>query len=84
MRYENITVSLEDEIYREARIVAAEADSSVTALIREFLVVLTKGKKPEGKAQDAILATIDRLRLSHQNFDPEGRLSRETVHQRAL
>ncbi|MCC6718877.1 MAG: hypothetical protein IT555_13420 [Acetobacteraceae bacterium] len=33
----NITVSVDDETYRRARIKAAERDTSVSALVREFL-----------------------------------------------
>jgi len=34
----NITVSLDDELYRCSRIAAAESDTSVTALVWEFLI----------------------------------------------
>jgi len=33
----NITVSVPEEIYRRARVKATERDSSVSALVREFL-----------------------------------------------
>ncbi len=33
----NITVSVDDETYRRARIKAAERDTSVSALVRDFL-----------------------------------------------
>lgn len=39
----NITVSVDDETYRQARIVAAQRDTSVSALVREFLGGLTTG-----------------------------------------
>jgi len=34
----NITVSIDEETYRRARIKAAEQDTSVSALVRKFLV----------------------------------------------
>lgn len=37
----NITVSLDDETYRRARMIAAERDTSVSALVKRFLVELT-------------------------------------------
>jgi hypothetical protein len=37
----NITVSLDDETYRRARMIAAEGDTSVSALVKRFLVELT-------------------------------------------
>jgi plasmid stability protein len=33
----NVTVSLPDDVYRWARIKAAERDTSLSALVREFL-----------------------------------------------
>ncbi|MEH0199196.1 hypothetical protein V7S57_26000 [Caulobacter sp. CCNWLY153] len=34
----NITVSIDEETYRRARIKAAEQDTSVSAMVRKFLV----------------------------------------------
>jgi len=36
----NITVSLDDDIYRRARMIAAQKDTSVSALVKRFLVEL--------------------------------------------
>lgn len=74
----NITVSVPEEIYRRARIKAAERDSSVSALVREFLHRLggeesdfEKGKR----LQDEVLATVRRFRAGD-------RLTRDAVHRR--
>jgi predicted transcriptional regulator len=40
----NLTVSLDDETYRRARMIAAERDTSVSALVKRFLVELTAGE----------------------------------------
>ena len=40
----NITVSLDAETYRRARIIAAERDTSVSALVKRFLLDLTSGE----------------------------------------
>lgn len=49
----NITVSVDDETYRRSRIKAAEAGTSVSALVRSFLMTL---------AQEQIVETeFDRL-----------------------
>lgn len=37
----NLTVSLDDETYRRARMIAAERDTSVSALVKRFLLDLT-------------------------------------------
>jgi plasmid stability protein len=42
----NITVSVDDQTHRLARIRAAELDTSVSALVREYLRSLAKG--PDG------------------------------------
>ena len=39
----NITVSVDNETYSRARIVAAGRGTTVTALVRDFLVELTSG-----------------------------------------
>jgi plasmid stability protein len=40
----NITVTVDDEVYRRARIKAAEKDTSVSALVRQFLVEVAEGE----------------------------------------
>jgi hypothetical protein len=74
----NITVSVPEEVYRRARVMAAERDSSVSALVKEFLTGLGREESDfeRGKRlQDEVLATIRRFRASH-------RLTRDAVHRR--
>ena len=40
----NLTVSLDDEPYRRPRTIAAQRDTSVSALVKGFLVELTSGE----------------------------------------
>ena len=40
----NITVSLDDETYRRARMIAAQRDTSVSALVKHFLTELASGE----------------------------------------
>jgi hypothetical protein len=40
----NITVSLDEETYRRARMVAAQRDTSVSALVKRFLLELASGE----------------------------------------
>ena len=74
----NITVSLPDDSYRHARIVAARRDTSVSALVREFLVSLTD-EEPEfvrrKRLQQEVMGSI-------QSFRVRDRLSRDEVHDR--
>jgi plasmid stability protein len=74
----NITVTVPDEVYRKARIKAAERDSSVSALVREFLTELAAGEDDfarRQRLQDEVLASIDRFRAGD-------RLTRNAVHDR--
>ena len=74
----NITVSLPDELYRRARIRAAEQDTSVSALVREFLTKLS-GQETEFERRQSlqaeVLATVRRFRAGD-------RLKRAQVHDR--
>ena len=44
----NITVSLDDDTYRRARVAAAELDTSVSALVKRYLTTLA-GKETEAE-----------------------------------
>ena len=42
----NITVSGDEDLYRAARVAAAEHDTTVSALVRNYLTDVVKGKAP--------------------------------------
>jgi hypothetical protein len=74
----NITVSVDDETYRRARVKAAERDTSVSALVKQFLVGLTAD---EGEAER--LARQEReLRERIGRFSASNRLPRDELHRR--
>jgi len=77
----NITVSLDDEIYRRARIKAAEKNSSVSALVRGFLVQLTTGESEAERRKRLQAETIAAIR-AQQLFRAADRLSRDDLHGR--
>ncbi|MCY4348564.1 MAG: hypothetical protein OXC25_01775 [Thiotrichales bacterium] len=74
----NITVSIDDEIHRRARIKAAERDTSVSAVVREFLIDWS-GEETEferlKRLQNETLNAIDRFRAGD-------RLSRDDIRSR--
>ena len=75
----NITVSLPDEVYRRARIEAAQRDTSVSALVREFLLSLGAGESDferRKRLQADVLRTV-------RSFRGSDRLKRDEVHSRA-
>jgi plasmid stability protein len=74
----NVTVSLPDDVYRRARVRAAARDTSVSALVREFLASLEDGE-PEFERRKRLQAEV--LRSIHR-FRAGGRLSRDEAHDR--
>ena len=60
----NVTVSLDDETYRRARVYAAEKDRSLSALVREFLRSIGSSetefdrlKRQEGELRQRLLGS---------------------------
>ena len=82
----NITVSLDDELYRKSRVAAAESDTTVTALVREFLTQYTAREQDHvGETDDrtrAVLRVIDKMRARHPEFRTDNLLSRDELHER--
>jgi hypothetical protein len=74
----NITVSVDDETYRRARTKAAEQDTSLSALVRRFLVELVS----EDDTERGLERQERDLRAQIRDFSAEDRLSREDVHGR--
>jgi predicted transcriptional regulator len=74
----NITVSLDDETYRRARTIAAQRDTSVSALVKRFLTELASGQSETERHKREERA----LRESIVDFDASDRLSRDDVHRR--
>ncbi len=74
----NITVAVSEDVYRKARIKAAEQDTSVSALVRDFLNSLAaEGSDFERRRrlQDEVLETVE-------SFRARDRLSRDELHDR--
>ncbi|MBI1872495.1 MAG: hypothetical protein HYS05_01240 [Acidobacteria bacterium] len=74
----NVTVSLPDEVYRRARVKAAERDTSLSALVRDFLVGLADEEgefERRKRLQDEVLRTVKQFRAGD-------RLDRANAHER--
>ena len=76
----NITVSVDDETYRRARIKAAERDTSVSAVVRDFLVEFARG----GSEADRLKREEQALRAQITQFDASDRLTRDQLHTRSF
>ena len=75
----NITVSVADEIYKRARIAAAERDTSVSALVKAYLEQLAS----QETATEHLKRKEREIRSRIAAFNASDRLSREEVHIRA-
>jgi hypothetical protein len=76
----NITVSLDDVTYRRARMLAAERDTSISALVKDYLV-----KLGSGESEDERLIREERaLREQIRAFRASDRVSRDALHDRRL
>lgn len=76
----NVTLALPDDVYRLARIRAAESGMSVSALVAEYLRSLSSSS-----AESDRLAQLQRdVMTTITEFRAGDRLSRDEVHERAL
>jgi plasmid stability protein len=76
----NITVTVPDDVYREARVRAAERGSSVSALVSEFLRSLTERESEFARLE----AQQRRVQQRLGPFRAGDRLSRDELHDRAV
>jgi len=74
----NITVTVDEEVYRRARVKAAERDTSVSALVKEFLVALASEEPSTRKLE----REERELRAGIRAFTAGNRLSRDEAHWR--
>jgi plasmid stability protein len=74
----NITVSLDDEIYRRARVKAAEMDTSVSAVVKNYLIEFatteTEFERLERQEEE--------IRCKMIGFRGSDRLSRDELYDR--
>ncbi len=74
----NITVAIDDDTYRRARIKAAQNDTSVSALFKEYLNAIAKDESEFERLEKLEMEL--RNRVAH--FSAAQRLSREDVYRR--
>ncbi|MGH6740933.1 MAG: DUF6364 family protein [Bradyrhizobium sp.] len=74
----NITVSLDDDTYRRARMIAAERDTSVSALVKRFLTELAAGESEFERLKWLERETRARI----VNFSASDRLPRDELYDR--
>lgn len=76
----NITVSVPEDVYRQARIKAAEQGESVSALVAQFLSTLSDSDD----RFDRLLAKQEEVLAEIESFRAGDRLGRDRLHDRAI
>ncbi len=74
----NITLSVDEETYRRARIAAAERNTTVSALVRDYLRTFARAADADPDPAAALFAALD----CAQGFRAADRLTREEAHAR--
>jgi hypothetical protein len=74
----NITLSVDDETYRQARIQAAQQGTTVSGLVRDYLNALSRRAAVEPDKTTALFDTLDRA----VSYRASSRMSREATHAR--
>lgn len=74
----NITLSVDEETYRLARIAAAERNTSVSALVRNYLRGFAQPAPGEPDPAQALFSALDRA----QGYRAADRLTRDQAHER--
>lgn len=81
----NITISIDDDLYRQARIKAAEQSTSISALFKNFLVRLTVSEAAEtefqrlAREERELFAELDARGIG---LNPAHNLTRDELHDR--
>lgn len=74
----NITVTVDDEVYRRARIRAAQADTSISALVRGYLMQLAGQEDANAQLKELQDKTLRKIK----KFRAADRLDRAAAHER--
>jgi hypothetical protein len=75
----NITVSVEDEVYKRARILAAERDTSLSALVKAYLEQISATESETERLKRAEREIRSRIK----GFSAGDRISRDELHNRS-
>lgn len=76
----NVTVSVPEEVYRAARVRAAEEDSSVSALVAGYLRSLAERRDEFARLE----AQQKRIQAEIKDFSARDNLDRDALHDRAV
>lgn len=74
----NLTITVEDDLLRRARIRAAELGTSVNAVLREYMAIWVRADEERAAAVDALIRRSRRARSGRGGR----RWSRDELHER--
>jgi hypothetical protein len=76
----NITVSVDDDTYKRARVAAAERDTSISALVKAYLEQLASHETEV----ERLKRQEREIRSRIESFSASDKLSRDELHSRSL
>lgn len=77
----NITLALDDETYRMARIAAARRDASVSSLVKQYLQTLAATEVAPAPPPHELESLLAEIASRHPNFSCQDNLSREALYE---
>ena len=81
----NITVSVDEETHRLVRIRAAELETSVSALVRDYLSGLACGRPvetPRDRRRRLMTEVFEEIRATRSSFNSSENVPREALYER--
>ncbi len=76
----SLTLSLDDEIYRKARIIAAQRDSFISSMVKNYLFTLADESEAPRVLKQEQEDLLDSIWKRHPAFNSSENLSREALH----
>jgi hypothetical protein len=77
----NITLALDEDTYRLARIAAARRDSSVSSLVKQYLQTLAATEAVPKKPAHELETLLAEIASRHPHFTCRDNLSREDLYE---
>jgi hypothetical protein len=77
----NITLALDEETYRKARIAAARRDASVSSLVKQYLQTLAATEIPNENPAPELETLLAEIASRHPGFSCRENLSREDLYE---
>ena len=76
----NITLALDEDTYRKARIAAARRDASVSSLVKQYLQTLAATEITIQKPAPELDILLAEIASRHPGFSCQDNLSREALY----